>query len=130
MPGFAHANAAIREQQRLQSERRRARRRALLPIETIDSLIGDLEQLHLAGRKRVPESMEPRLEALLGMLPPELRLDLQTRITIGRLMDRLYTIQDGLLARLGSRAAFGDLDEDLEEDARPRHPASGLPEAS
>ena len=76
-----------------------ARRRAERPIRVIDELLAELEELHLAGRKRVPDSFDARLVALNSELPEDLRRELRSRITIVHLMDRLYEIQDGLLQR-------------------------------
>lgn len=76
-----------------------ARRRAEQPIRVIDVLLEELEELHLAGRKRVPDSFDLRLEKLNGTVPGELRQELRSRITIVHLMDRLYEMQDALLQR-------------------------------
>ena len=84
----------------IQCERRRQislRRRH--PIVLIDSLLEDLEGLHLCGRKRVPPSWESRLRAVGAAIPPPCRQNLRTRITIIHLMDRLYEIQEQLLLR-------------------------------
>ncbi|MEA2671861.1 MAG: hypothetical protein QOG45_2081 [Chloroflexota bacterium] len=69
------------------------------PIRLIDGLIADLEELHLTERKRVPPSYEVRLVQLTAILPPEVRQELRSRVTIVHLMDRLYEIQGRLLAR-------------------------------
>lgn len=110
---------------RIQQERRRReqRRLAALPVRTIDALLAELEELHLANRKRVPESYDVRLQALLATLPPDCRRELRSRITIVHLMDQLYAIQDRLLARRAGQASSGgnrrnrDTDED---DTLPR----------
>lgn len=81
-------------QRRLEVERRRA----VAPIRAIDTLLAELEELHLLGRKRVPESWDDRLAELAAALPPGYSLgELRSRITIVHLMDRLYDIQDALL---------------------------------
>lgn len=88
------------------------RRRELKPIRVIDDLIADLEELHLLGRKRVPESFSPRLASLAAALPEHLDAEeLRSRITIVHLMDRLYDVQDILLRRKRGHAT----DEDLPE---------------
>jgi hypothetical protein len=103
---------------RIQQEKRRAEQRRLadLPVRTIDALLAELEELHLANRKRVPETYDARLQALLDTLPADCRLELRSRITITHLMDRLYAIQDRLLAR---RAGRPDRDSG-EDDSLPR----------
>lgn len=85
-----------------------ARRRAVRPIRVIDELLAELEELHLAGRKRVPDSLDDRLMALNAGLPEALRRELRSRITIVHLMDRLYEIQDALLQRKTGTAIDDD----------------------
>lgn len=86
-----------------EKRQREERRLAALPVRTIDALLAELEELHLEGRKRVPETYDGRLDALLATLPPDCRLQLRSRITIVHLMDRLYAIQDRLLSRRAAR---------------------------
>lgn len=74
-------------------------RRAAVPVQLIDELIADLEELHLTDRKRVPPSYQERLIQLTAVLAPEMRQELRSRVTIVHLMEQLYTIQGLLLAR-------------------------------
>jgi hypothetical protein len=76
-----------------------ARHRAARPIRVIDGLLEELEELHLAGRKRVPDSFDAPLKALNASVPQPVRQELRSRITIAHLMDRLYDMQDALLQR-------------------------------
>jgi hypothetical protein len=112
MTALEAANAEIRRRARHEERRREQRRRAELPVRTIDALLAELEEMHLSGRKRVPESFDARLEALDATLPDDCRSDeLRSRITIVHLMDRLYSIQDCLFRRLpGRRGRDGDGD--------------------
>jgi hypothetical protein len=87
--------AGIRHRWKSDAERRRMAE----PIRLIDGLIADLEELHLTDRKRVPPSYEGRLMQLTAVLPPDVRQELRSRVTIVHLMDRLYEIQGRLLAR-------------------------------
>lgn len=112
--------AGIRYRWRSDAERRRMAE----PIRLIDGLIADLEELHLTDRKRVPPSFEGRLIHLTAVLPPEVRLELRSRVTIVHLMDRLYEIQGRLLARKATER--GD-DFDGGGDRGP-HPAARLAE--
>ena len=75
------------------------RRRISNPVRLIDGLIADLEELHLADRKRVPSSFDERLRHLTAVLAPEVRQELRARVTIVHLMEQLYEIQGRLLAR-------------------------------
>jgi hypothetical protein len=102
-------NADIRRRMQHERRLREERRLAALPIRTIDALLAELEELHLDGRKRVPETFDPRFEALMATLPSDCRLELRSRITIVHLMDRLYAIQDRLLSqRTEGRSALRD----------------------
>src|SRR5258708_18790905 len=95
MSALEAANAEIRRRAQYEQRRRERRRLAELPVRTIDALIAELEELHLRGRKRVPESLDDRLEALSATLPENCRSDdLRSKITIAHLMDRLYALQD------------------------------------
>lgn len=85
------------ERQRRQNQ---DRRRAVAPIQAIDAMVAELEELHLLGRKRVPENWDGRIADLERTLPPGCELgELRPRITIVHLMDRLYEVQDELLRR-------------------------------
>jgi hypothetical protein len=105
-------NAEIRRRAQAEQRRREQRRRAQLPVRRIDALIAELEDLHLAGRKRVPETFDDRLEALNASLPADCRAELRSKITIVHLMDRLYTIQACLFRRVPTPAGDKSADED------------------
>src|SRR5258708_3087218 len=98
--------AGIRHRWKSDAERRRMAE----PIRLIDGLIADLEELHLTDRKRVPPSYEGQLMHLTDVLPPEVRQELRSRVTIVHLMDRLYEIQGRPLPRNPTEPApaFGD----------------------
>jgi len=90
---------AIRDIELAQRERRRREeQRADLrrPIEEIDQLLTELEELQLAGRRRVPVAWSARLARLLEMTPAQCRYRLRERTAIGRLMDALFRMQDRL----------------------------------
>ena len=103
MTALETTNAEIRRRMLHEQRLREERRQAALPVRSIDAVLADLEELHLAGRKRVPETFDRRLEALVATLPADCRLELRSRITIAHLMDRLYAIQDRLLSRRSGR---------------------------
>jgi hypothetical protein len=108
MSALETTNAEIRSRAQHEQRRREQRRLAQLPIRTIDALLAELEELHLAGRKRVPESFDARFEALNAAIPADCRLELRSRITIVHVMDRLYAIQDRLLTRRSRRSRVDD----------------------
>jgi len=117
MSALETTNAEIRSRAQNEQRRREQRRLAQLPIRTIDALLAELEELHLAGRKRVPESFDARFEALNASIPAECRLELRSRITIVHVMDRLYAIQDRLLSqRNGRRRRIDDKPGEPSDD--------------
>jgi hypothetical protein len=110
MSALRDTNEQIRAGQLAQQRRRAEQARALLPIRIVDALIAELEELHLAGRKRVPETFDARLAAFQTMCPQARGCDLRSRITIVHLMDQLYQIQEQLLETKAGRSwgAGGD----------------------
>ncbi|GAC1338063.1 MAG: hypothetical protein NVSMB29_03300 [Candidatus Dormibacteria bacterium] len=117
MSGLQNANEQIRAARARQSELEAARRRAQRPVRAIDELIASLEELHLEGRKRVPESFDRRFDELTELLPADLHRTLRSRITIAHLMDELYEIQHALLARISGseRLEDAEVDEDWSQ---------------
>ncbi|MGD1033233.1 MAG: hypothetical protein ABR977_02220 [Candidatus Dormibacteria bacterium] len=100
-------NDEITEQLRHRIRRDSERRRMERPIEEVDQIISECEELLLVGRKRVPLQMEGRLQRLAANLPcctPELHAG----VTIVRLMDQLFDLQAELLGRRVDRAAYPD----------------------
>ena len=103
-------NDEITEQLRHRIRRDSERRRMERPIEEVDQIIAECEELLLVGRKRVPLCMEERLRRLQSTLPfcaPELHAG----VTIVHLMDQLFDLQAGLLGRRIDRAAYPDPDD-------------------
>jgi hypothetical protein len=103
-------NDEIAEQLRNRIRRESERRRMERPIEEIDRIIAECEELLLLGRKRVPLCMEGRLERLVGSIGP-CAPELHAGVTIVRLMDQLFDLQASLLGRRIDRTAFPDPDE-------------------
>jgi hypothetical protein len=114
MSALETTNAEIRRRVQHEQRLREERRQAALPVRSIDALLADLEELHLAGRKHVPETFDRRLAALVASLPADSRLELRSRITIVHLMDLLYAIQDRLFSRRTGRPVAP------EDDSLPR----------
>lgn len=86
---------ARRVEQQRRSRRRTVQLRRLLA--TVDALLEDLEELHLIGKSRVPLNWAARLDAVTAALPAGMRRTLRTGVTIVRLMDELFAIQESLL---------------------------------
>ena len=103
--------------------RRQQEHRLAIPMRLTDRLLEDLEQLNLAGRRRVPIEWEPRLARLAASIPGEVRdlPDLRTRVLPTRLMDSLFELQDRLLdLKVGPvRPLLQALDAELPEPAEP-----------
>ena len=99
-----HTNLEIRAGLLAEHRRRAAQARASRPMRLIDALVADLEEQHLRGRKRVPETFDDRLAELAGICPAARGRELRSRVTIVHLMDQLYEIQELLLeAKAGTR---------------------------
>jgi hypothetical protein len=100
-------NEQIAATLRDRSRRETARRQVERPIAVVDRLIADCEELLLVGRKRVPVTMEPRLRQLAAVCP-QASSDLHAGVTIIRLMDELFDLQERLLERRVDRSAYPD----------------------
>ncbi|HEV1997637.1 MAG TPA: hypothetical protein VGR61_05860 [Candidatus Dormibacteraeota bacterium] len=67
-------------------------------VSDVDGLLDQLEQLHLRGYVRVPDSLVARIETFLGTLPIECRRVFPVRTRISRVIDELFEVQDSLLS--------------------------------
>jgi hypothetical protein len=81
---------AMEEQGRL---RRWRQGRLDQAIRVLDELIGDIEQLNLEERSRVPLGWQPRLAEMAAALPVECGDRLRAGISPQRLLDQVYEIQ-------------------------------------
>jgi len=64
------ANDEIRARAEAAEERRRLEASTRRPLVYLDWLIVQLEEFHVAGKKRVPRAFEAQLEAVADLLPP------------------------------------------------------------
>jgi hypothetical protein len=103
-------------------EHRPDRRHLTGLIDAIDSVLDDLERLHLADLHWVPAAYTTRLERLSARLPADVRSELRTGIRIAGLMETLYTIQGRLMSRRSGRT--GDAAPD---GGSPPSSTGGLP---
>jgi len=92
------------------------------PIKLLDDLVVQLEELHLAGRSRVPKDMQPALDRINAALPEDLQERWRTGISIVNLADQAFDLQDRLLQRLGVAAA----DDEEDDDRGPQLPNRGV----
>src|SRR5213596_3575538 len=96
---LAQTNAYIRnaEQQHRDSKARQDQLRR--PVQLIDRLLQELEELNLKGMKRVPVSYEPRLEEILTLVAPVQSKDLFEARLIGD-RNALHSLEIQLLELL------------------------------
>lgn len=113
------AAAALAERRRLEEVSTRR------PYAYLDWLILQLEEFHLAGKKRVPKAFEPRLFAVADLLPPSVEPPRIWRTLIRHVIDQVFDLQEQLVAvRYPERArAFA------REDAPEMPPMFLLPQA-
>src|SRR4029077_5454974 len=111
---LAQTNAYIRDAER-QSKDLRARQDQLRrPVQLIDRLLQELEELNLKGFKRVPMAYEPRLEEILRLVGPvqSLAVDLahiKVQVGISKLMDALFAGEEALFTERHGRAVDADV---------------------
>jgi hypothetical protein len=120
---IAEANREIRWQLRVAERRRQDRAKGIVPFSYVDSLIAELEAMHLDGLRAIPASFLARLLAVNRLLPggiePLLGWGCRIRDAIGQcfeLQERLLALRDpGYVQRLeADQEADSYLREDLE----------------
>jgi len=72
-------------------------------MKLLDDLVVQLEELHLAGRSRVPKDMQPALDRINAALPEDLRERWRTGISIVTLPIRPSTCRTGFSSAWVSR---------------------------
>lgn len=111
---------AIREADAAGRRRLRTRLRLRRPVDQVDEILRQLEEIHLSGGIKVPAAMITRIEELLPTLPLECRAEFPLRTTITRVMDNLYSVQDCLLSRKDEARVMLQLEDiELEHDDYP-----------
>lgn len=99
--GLQQASAEIAAGHAGYLQRRRAEQELRRPIDAIDGLIRELEELQVRGQRRVPLSYGQRLQDIAQMvrrLSPggctrDAFANLRVKIGIVKLMDALYTLE-------------------------------------
>src|SRR6266568_2235086 len=81
---LAQTNAYIRDAERQHRDLKARQDQVRRPIQLIDRLLQELEEMNLKGMKRVPTSYEPRLEEIL--------------VVITKLMDALFAVEEALFS--------------------------------
>lgn len=98
---LAQTNANIRDAEQQHRERKARQDRIRRPIQLIDRLLEELEELNLKGFKRVPTAYEPRLEEILRLLGPmepiqDQLANIKVKVGIAKLMDALFAVEEAL----------------------------------
>jgi hypothetical protein len=98
---LAQTNAHIRDAERRHRDQKAREDRVRRPVQLIDRLLQELEEMNLKGMKRVPMSYEPRLEEILGLIGPidaigEQLANIKVKVGISKLMDALFAVEEAL----------------------------------
>ena len=98
---LAQTNAHIRDAERQYRDLKARQDRLRRPVQLIDRLLQELEELNLKGMKRVPISYEPRLEEILALVGPIRALpdqlaNIKVKVGIAKLMDALFAVEEAL----------------------------------
>ncbi len=98
---LAQTNANIRDAERQHRDQKARQDQVRRPVQLIDRLLQELEELNLKGFKRVPMSYEPRLEEILRLVGPVQSLaedlaNIKVKVGITKLMDALFAVEEAL----------------------------------
>jgi len=102
MPGLlAQTNAHIRDAERQYRDLKARQDQLRRPVQLIDRLLQELEELNLKGMQRVPMSYEPRLEEILALVGPirsipDQLANIKVKVGIAKLMDALFAVEEAL----------------------------------
>src|SRR5207237_9777637 len=99
---LAQTNAHIRDAEREYRDLKARQDRLRRPVQLIDRLLQELEEMNLKGMKRVPTSYEPRLDEILSLVTPigamPQLVNIKVKVGIPKLMDALFTVEEALFA--------------------------------
>jgi hypothetical protein len=98
---LAQTNATIRDAERVHRNQKARQDQVRRPIQLIDRLLQELEELNLKGMKRVPVAYEPRLEEILALVGPigpisDQLANIKVKVGISKLMDALFAVEEAL----------------------------------
>jgi len=98
---IAQTNANIRDAERQYRDLKARQDRLRRPVQLIDRLLQELEELNLKGMKRVPISYEPRLKEILALVRPvpsipDQLANIKVKVGIAKLMDALFAVEEAL----------------------------------
>jgi len=112
---LAQTNAYIRDAERRHRDFKARQDEVRRPIQLIDRLLQELEEMNLKGMKRVPVSYEPRLDEILdlvGPLPavPDQLANIKVKVGISKLMDALFSVEEALFTERNGPSIDPDAD--------------------
>lgn len=115
---LAQTNAYIRDAEQRHRDFKARQDQVRRPIQLIDRLLQELEEMNLKGMKRVPVAYEPRLDEILKLVGPmpsaaEHLANIKVKVGISKLMDALFAVEEGLFTE--RRGASIELDDDAFE---------------
>lgn len=118
---IAETNREIRWYLWLADRRRRDRARIAVPFAYVDSLIAELEAMHLEGLWAVPSEFLPRLLTVNRLLPAGIEPLLGWRRRIRDAIDQCFELQERLFVVRGpdNLAHFDDTEEDAATHLKP-----------
>ncbi len=100
---LAQTNAYIRDAEQQHRELKARQDKVRRPVQLIDRLLQELEEMNLKGMKRVPTSYESRLEEILILVGPITSMpdqvaNIKVKVGISKLMDALFAVEEALFS--------------------------------
>src|SRR3989442_12586000 len=100
---LAQTNAYIRDAERQHRDLKARQDQVRRPIQLIDRLLQELEEMNLKGMKRVPTSYEPRLDEILTLVTPITAMpdqvaNIKVKVGISKLRDALFAVDQRLFS--------------------------------
>src|SRR6195256_6826474 len=100
---LAQTNAYIRDAERQSKDLKARQDQVRRPVQLIDRLLQELEEMNLKGMKRVPTSYEARLEEILILVSPIAAMpdqvaNIKVKVGISKLMDALFAVEEALFS--------------------------------
>src|ERR1700732_3297493 len=100
---LAQTNAYIRDAERQHRDLKARQDQVRRPIQLIDRLLQELEEMNLKGRNRSPPPTEPRLEEILTLVSPIAAMpdqvaNIKVKVGISKLMDALFAVEEVLFS--------------------------------
>ncbi|TMC42634.1 MAG: hypothetical protein E6J25_07755 [Chloroflexi bacterium] len=109
---LAQTNAYIRDAERQHRDHKARQDQVRRPVQLIDRLLQELEEMNLKGMKRVPTAYEPRLDEVLTLLSPIGSMpqlaNIKVKVGIPKLMDALFAVEEALFAERHGPVAESD----------------------